>query len=101
LDILRSRFFVALVALLVWGGYAGCVLGACDGGWEKREVAASHSAVAGEDGCDCLCHQVFTNECAVSPVLEAPAVRISLVVELPDFAPDGVPAAIDHPPQLA
>jgi hypothetical protein len=100
LEFLRSKFVVALIAALVWCGYAGCVFATCEDGGHEQEHAASHQQAPGEH-CQCPCHQICTTEFTVPPRILAPANGVEISVQWPDFAPDGVPAAIDHPPQLA
>lgn len=105
LQFLRSKLFVALVAFLVFGGYAETVFGMCEAQCEaQHEQGCSGDggdAAHHEEECQCLCHQTVTSVPASTPLTMVMGAVLTSVTPRLDFAPDGVPAAIDHPPQLA
>lgn len=107
MSFLRSSIIVAIISLFVFTGYAADVLDyTCDG--ERQEQAAKSkplpgkTAPVGNDGCQCLCHQIFATD-VVEPIRVGSAnVEVSdFLLPRDEFPPDAMPRGIDYPPQLA
>jgi hypothetical protein len=96
---------MAIVSLFVLTGYAFDVLDYDCHGEQQEQTTQSHSgkdAPADKDGCQCLCHQIFTIQMTAPVCVPCDAPRnldyLALRDEIP---PDAVPLGIDHPPQIA
>ena len=102
LKFLRSKILIVIASVFILTGYAHAVIDRCCD--EKQTERAGHgkSAPVEDDGCQCLCHKVFSN---VSPTpVRLPVLTLILqTVRWPEgeFPPDAVPLGIDYPPQLA
>ncbi|MEP6672685.1 MAG: hypothetical protein ABJF10_26210 [Chthoniobacter sp.] len=102
MNFLRSTLLIAIVSLLVLTGYAHAVTDTCCAHEQQQEQTGNGNAAStSDDGCQCLCHQIFSNVSA-APV-RLPALGLVLpAVRMPgEFPPDTVPQGIDYPPQLA
>ena len=99
---LRSKILIVIASVFILAGYTHAVMDRCCE--EKQTERASHgkSAPVQDDGCQCLCHKIFSN---VSPTpVRLPVLALVLqTVRWPagEFPPDAVPVGIDYPPQLA
>lgn len=105
LSYLRSNFIIGFLSLFLAIGYACEVLDSdCDEVKPGQAEKADHGTKSsdGDDGCQCLCHQVFTAH-RVEPVRIEPVALVSaeVFVATVEFPSDAVPLGIDHPPQLA
>lgn len=101
MSFLRSPFLGLIVSLVLLAGYAGEVAGDCCAHAED-EQAEHGKAGAGNDDCQCICHQALS-PCTVVPVSVA-AVLMKPSRFLPrrdEFPPDSLPLGIEYPPQLA
>ena len=99
LKALRSTLLAVIVSLLVLAGYAHAVADKC---CDAQQAEHSPSAPGEDDGCQCLCHKVFSN---VSPMPARLPVLVLVLqtvrLHAAEFPPDAEPQSIDHPPQLA
>lgn len=107
LRFLRSNLFIAIVSLLVVTGYGFDLFGECCADERHEYVehgksAPNDQAPGGNDGCQCICHQVVP-PISLEPVQMAVAVFVAadFVAHADEFPPDAVPLGIDYPPQLA
>ena len=102
LKFLRSTLLIVIVSVFVLTGYAHAVMSRCCANEQQEQVWHGKSAPAEDDGCQCLCHKVFSNVSA-KPVRLPVLVLALQEVRLPsdEFPPDTEPLGIDYPPQLA
>lgn len=100
LHLLRSKLLLALVALLILGGYSESMLGMCKIATTHISEQGASDQAPGDSDCQCLCHQSFTNEQDVSPVAGRPVPTVAFVTTHSQSVPEGLPVAIEHPPQL-
>lgn len=97
----RVQFFAALFALAIFGGYL-----AADAIADSIHGCAAESSQNGgcDDGCvmcfSCSHGGALVGVEATIAILAAP-VECDRIVAADEHAPDGPPAAIDHPPQLS
>ncbi|MEI9895374.1 MAG: hypothetical protein WDN28_16170 [Chthoniobacter sp.] len=101
MNFLRSTLLIAIVSLFVLTGYAHVVADRCCAHEQQEQSPSGKSLPADDQGCHCLCHQIFSNVSA-SPV-RLPVLSVAVwAVRIPgEFPPDTEPQGIDYPPQLA
>ena len=95
-----------IVALFVLMGFGWSMSGQCchedaQSMSVQVQVAGTEHSPAADDGCQCVCHQVFSQP-FTEPVKAAGLAMLSgqslvLVDEVP---PDAVPLGIEYPPQV-
>ena len=102
LKFLRSKLLIVIVSVFVLTGYAHAVMSRCCANEKQEQVGHGKSAPAADDGCQCLCHKIFSNVSATPvrlPILVLVLQEVRLTAD--EFPPDAVPRGIDYPPQLA
>ena len=99
---LRSKILIVIASVCILAGYAHAVIDRCCDDRQTECAGHGKSAPVEDDGCQCLCHKIFSDD---SPTpARVPVVAVVLQpVRWPaaEFPPDAVPLGIDYPPQLA
>ena len=88
--------------MFVLAGYGYDVLDYCCESEKEEQTGHGKTAPGNGDGCQCLCHKVFSNDSGKPvrlPVLMLVLQTAGLSAD--EFPPDTEPEGIDHPPQIA
>jgi hypothetical protein len=99
---LRSSILTIFVSLLVLTGYSSRYFCDCCADHRAELTEQGGPAPSSHDGCDCFCHQIFSDASGVPAGADTAHRVVHAAAAIPDeFPPDAMPSSIDHPPQLS